>query len=117
MAIPGNLMPLTCDIYRPFGAAAPIYTNVPCRLAADFVRGGRAASLRWTHVLYFAPGMDVRDGCTRSAGSNNLSYADGDEVRVAGSGGPVRFVVIWVDDGDPGTPHAFRRAYVMRHPS
>ena len=84
MAIPPGLMQTTCDIYRPFGAAGPTYTGVPCRLVADFPRsrGAAGAVPEWTHCLVVDVGVDIRDGCTRAVGSAGLTYADGDEVRV-----------------------------------
>lgn len=117
MAIPTNLIPTTCDVYRPFGAGAPTYSNVPCRLLSDFARGRTAAGTpaEWTHTLVLDPSADVRDGCTRTAGASGIVYADGDEVRVPGGASTPRFVVVWVEIVDPGTPREFKRAYLMRH--
>ena len=115
MAVPTQLLSTTCDIYRPFGDAAPTTANVPCRLAGDFARGRRAVGgPGWTHYLEVDAGVDVRDGCTRTAGSPDPTYADGDEVRVP-SGGGTRFVVVWVEKVDAGTPREFKRAYLTRH--
>ena len=69
----------------------------------------------WTHYLVLDPSADVRDGCTRTAGSAAVVYADGDEVRVPGGAATPRFVVVWVETVDPGTPREFKRAYLMRH--
>jgi hypothetical protein len=116
MTIPPDLVPSTCDIYRPFGAGAPTYTNVPCRLVADFPRSRAAGTVpEWTHYLVVDIGVDVKDGCTRAAGSSGLTYADGDEVRVPGGAGTPRFVVVWVETVDAGTPREFKRAYLVRH--
>jgi hypothetical protein len=115
MSIPTQMLPTTCDIYRPFGDAAPTTSNVPCRLTGDFARGRWAAvGPGWTHYLELAAGVDVRDGCTRTAGSPDPTYADGDELRVP-SGGGTRFVVVWVETVDAGTPREFKRAYLTRH--
>ena len=35
MSVPTSMLPTTCDIFRPFGDAAPATTNVPCRLTTD----------------------------------------------------------------------------------
>ena len=114
MILPADAVPATCDVYRPFGAGAPTYSNVPCRLVADFARGRLANGPTWTHCLVLDASADVRDGCTRAAGAADVSYADGDEVRVpAGSGS--RYAVVWVEAVDPGTPREFKRAYLVRH--
>jgi hypothetical protein len=114
MSLPAALLTTTCDIYRPFGAAAPTAAGVPCRLAPAAADGSRAGSLTWTHTLELQPGVDVRDGYTRAAGGAALSYADGDEVRVP-SGGATRYVVVWVEVVARGTPVQFLRAYLVRH--
>lgn len=117
MTVPPDLVPSTCDVYRPFGAGAPTYANVPCRLVSDFARGRSAAGTpaEWTHYLVLDPSADVRDGCTRAAGSSAITYADGDEVRVPSGSATPRFVVVWVETVDAGTPRAFKRAYLARH--
>ena len=117
MSIPTDLLPTTCDIYRPFGAGAATFANVRCRLVADFARGRASAGAGpdWTHYLVVNPDVDVRDGCSRLSGAYSLAYSDGDEVRVpAGAAGP-RFVVVWVEAVDAGTPREFKRAYLIRH--
>jgi hypothetical protein len=118
MAIPIDLLPTTCDIYRPFGAGgAPTYANVQCRLVGDFARGRAATGSGpdWTHYLVVNPEVDIVDGCSRLGGAFTLSYSDGDEVRVpAGTANP-RFVVVWVETVDAGTPREFKRAYLIRH--
>lgn len=117
MAISPELLPSTCDIFRPFGAGTATYTNVRCRLVADFARSREAALAgpEWTHYLVADVTVDVRDGCTRTAGTDAVGYADGDEVRVPSGAGTPRFVVVWVETVDPGTPREFKRAYLLRH--
>lgn len=114
MSLPAALLTTTCDIYRPFGAAAPTATGVPCRLAPALGDGNRAGAQVWTHTLDLQPGVDVRDGYSRSTGSSSLSYTDGDEVRVPG-GGSTRYVVVWVEVAGRGTPMQYLRAYLLRH--
>ena len=116
MSIPTDLLPTTCDVFRPFGDAAPTYRDVPCRLVPDFARGQASASGAplWTHYLVLDAAADVRDGCTRMPGVPQVSYADGDEVRVPAGGGGPRFVVVWVETIEAGTPREFKRAYLMR---
>ena len=84
MSIPTALLPTTCNIYRPFGAGAPTHTNVPCRLVPDLARGRtpNGTSLSWTHYLVLDVTADVLDAVTRPAGSQLLTYSDGDEIRV-----------------------------------
>jgi hypothetical protein len=114
MSVPTPLLTTTCDIYRPFGAASPVATNVPCQLSADFAGGAKGGGPVWTHVLDLARGTDLRDGCTRTAGSDAIAYADGDEVRVP-SGGATRYVVVWVEVHGRGSAMECTRAYLLRH--
>jgi hypothetical protein len=114
MPVPACLLTTTCDIYRPFGAAAPAATAVPCQLSPDLAAGTLGGSLVWTHVLDLAPGADIRDGCTRTAGGDAITYADGDEVRVP-SGGSTRYVVVWVETQNRGSSMQCLRAYLLRH--
>jgi hypothetical protein len=75
-------------------------------------RGTNRSGLVWTHVLNVQPDVDIRDGCTRSAGSDAIVFGDGDEVR-----GPdgARYVVVWVETVALGTTLEHRRAYLLRH--
>lgn len=108
-----------CDIYRPIGAGAATHTDVPCRLVPN-LKAGRLASagptlLMWTHYLDLAYNVDIRDGCTRSAGQNYVTYADGDGVRVTMDGQTWRFVVVWVEWRYPDEPaNRYIRAYLVR---
>ncbi len=115
MPLPPNQLPTTCDIYRPFGAASPTATGVACRLVPDVARGRAAPGpLTWTHYLDLDDAADVRDGCTRLGGSDSLNFGDGDEVRIPNASGS-RYVVVWVEVMNRGTPRQFKRAYLMRH--
>ncbi|MSR53785.1 MAG: hypothetical protein EXS09_10915 [Gemmataceae bacterium] len=114
MATPPGLIDL-CDIYRPFGAGAPTYTNVVCKLVADLERGRIDGAIVWTHYLLLATSDDIRDGCTRIAEGNAITYADGDEVRMTIGSSTPRFVVAWVETVDAGTALEFKRAYLLRH--
>ena len=57
--------------------------------------------------------VDIRDGCSRTAGSNAAVYADGDEVRIPNGSGS-RYVVVWVELINRGTAGQFKRAYLLR---
>ena len=100
----------TCDIRRPFGAGSWT-SNIACDLVPQF-RVGRCATdvPDWTHYIDVDASVDIRDGCTRVVGSNAMTYADGDEVRIP-SGVANRYVVVWVEP----SPSGGKRAYLMRH--
>jgi hypothetical protein len=118
MGLPAPTLTHSCDIYRPFGDATPTTTGVPCRLAPALAAGSgkpMVAALAWTHTLDFQPGVDLRDGCSRTTGSNAIDYADGDEVRISDGAGATRYVVVWVETVGRGTPMQFQRAYLLRH--
>jgi hypothetical protein len=112
-----DFFPVNCSIYRPFGAASPTTTGVPARVSPDLARGRphTSSDLRWTHVLDFAAGVDLRDGCTRTAGSDALTFADGDEIRVTTAAGTTRYVVVWVEELPPQGSQSLKRAYLLRH--
>ena len=114
--IPASLLTTTCDIYRPFGAASPLTTNVPCRVqpALGSGRTNVGGNLTWTHTLDFQEGVDLKDGCTRLGGADAVSYFDGDEVRIPSGASSPRFVVVWVEVQNLGTANAFQRAYLLR---
>jgi hypothetical protein len=75
-------------------------------------RGTNRLGLIWTHVLEVQPDVDIRDGCTRTAGSNAVVFGDGDEIRDAEG---VRYVVVWVESVAVGTPLEYRRVFLLRH--
>lgn len=113
MALPDAFLSTTCDLYRPFGSASPVAAGVACRLVADYSRS-RMSTLTpmWTHYLLVNPGVDIRDAVARGVGSNSLTYADGDEVRVPGG---ARFVVVWVEVVEKGSTQEHKRAFLLRH--
>ena len=118
MSLPSSLLINACDVYRPFGNATPTTTGIPCRLTPDLTAlTGKlmVGQLGWTHTLDFQPGVDIRDGCSRSAGADTMIFADGDEVRVPGGAGTTRYVVVWVETEGLGTPLQHQRAYLLRH--
>ncbi len=116
MSIPQSLLPTTCDIYRPFGAATPLQTGVACRLVPDLNNRDlvRSTGLFWTHYIDLSDSIDIRDGVTRTVGVNNLTYADGDEVRIPHALGS-RYVVVWVEMRNRGDATQYQRAYLLRH--
>jgi hypothetical protein len=48
-------------------------------------------------------------------GSNGLTYADGDEVRIPSGASSPRFVVVWVEKIETSNPREYKRAFLMRH--
>jgi hypothetical protein len=106
------------DIYRGFGGAL-LTEDVRIRLLDAQDDGRRhiattGVQLQWSHVVECDHDVDIRDGCTRAAGSNDLTYADGDEVRIPDASG-TRFVVVWVTPVNRGSELAFKRIYLLRH--
>lgn len=120
MSIPAQLLTTSCDLYRPFGDASPTTSDIACRLAPALTATAGAGhpitdALTWTHTLDLQPGVDIRDGCSRSPGSTTIDFADGDEVRVPGGAGTTRYVVVWVETVGRGTSMQYQRAYLLRH--
>ena len=114
MPLPDPILLTSFTVRRPFGTDAAPAGSYRGHLtpAAGPGRSPSGNNPRWTHTLDVNMDADVRDGCTRAAGANELTYADGDEIRVVGGG---VFVVVWVETHNAGTPAAFKRAYLMRH--
>jgi hypothetical protein len=107
----------TCEIRRPFGGAVQS-SGVPCRHITNFqqARNGMATAALpyFTSILETDGTVDIRDGCTRTVGSNLQQYADGDEVRIPDANGSI-YVVTWVEKvliPEAGT--FITRAYLMR---
>ncbi len=117
MPLPDISKTTTMDIYRAFGGAL-VQENVRIRMVDALAPGRRrtatAVQVQWTHVVECDYSVDIRDGCTRAAGSNDLTYADGDEVRIPDASG-TRFVVVWVTPVNRGSELAFKRVYLLRH--
>src|SRR5262249_52155253 len=106
----------TCDIYRSSHSppAAPDVAGVPCFLKGDW-RGGQEAGDRpnsgadtWTHIMLVDVSVDIRDGYT-----GFLSQLVQDSVYVPDKNG-TRFVVIFVERVDRGTPHEHKRVFLDR---
>lgn len=68
----------------------------------------------WTHFVDVDISTQIKDGCTRTAGQNYVTYADGDEIRATVEGVALRFVVVWVEDRYTNTDKVYRRAYLVR---
>src|SRR5437867_4154710 len=116
MSLPSNLLPTTCDLYRPYTAASPTTSNIPCQLVCDLA-GGRprgSGNLLWTHYMLVNSDVDIRDGCTRAAGADALTYADGDGLRIPSGAGNTRYVVVWVECVQRGGSNEHKRAYLIR---
>lgn len=116
MAVPA--MPDVCDLYRPFGAGAPHTVGLQCRIVPDLLRGRGAyvASnyLQWTHWVDLLINTDVRDGCSRGAGTTLISYSDGDGIKATLNGSVFSWVVVWVEQRFTNTGQDYKRAYLVR---
>jgi hypothetical protein len=95
----------TATLHRPFGGAE--VGPVIGRWITD-TEGLNGRQLRWSHRLELPVGTDIRDGITQTG--NELMYADGDEVRLAG----IKYAVVWVETRNAGTPYARTVAYLLR---
>ncbi len=109
-----NLATTTFNVYRAFGGALQSSANA-CRLVEQMDEGRRpeTSNLSWSHYIEFDMSVDVRDGVTRTAGTNSLSYADGDEIRIPDASGTI-YVVVFVIVLGMGSPRAYKRAYLLR---
>jgi len=110
-------MPSACAIYRPFGTNN-LVSGYPCRFVPT-LWGGRGYHaggnyLTWVGRFDLPAGADVRDGCGQTPGINAVVYGPGDEIRIQGTLGEERYVVVWVEERYRDTPSAHKRAYVMR---
>lgn len=108
--------PTTFSVRRPFGDATANSQDNACRIT-DQIDEGRpalAGQLMWSHYIDFEVEIDVRDGATRTAGTDALTYADGDEVRIPSESGH-RYVVVFVSMMAQGSARQWKRAYLLRH--
>lgn len=113
-------MVLTYDLYRPFGSGAPLYTAQPCDWVPALFGGEEGVgpnAPKWDCWIDVPATADIRDGCTRSVGSNNWNVADGDEIRIRhpNTPAPNSYVCVFVMWRYPGYAYQYKRAYLMRH--
>lgn len=110
--MPGEMT--TCDVKVGWGGANRS-TNNACRLVEqlDVGRPPVAGALLWSHYIDLASAVDIRDGLTRTAGSDSLTYADGDEVRIP-TGTTNKYVVVAVVSMNLGDVGQYKRAYLLR---
>ena len=117
MSLPTAFLTTTFDLYRPFGSPTPVATGIACRLVPDFAygrgTGPASGTLIFSHYMDVDDSVDIRDGCTRTAGVDAASYADGDQVFIPDSSGS-SYVVVWVEVRGRGTTGQFKRAYLLR---
>ena len=106
----------TFTSYRPFGSGTVVISGGECKLVEqlDIGRKPETTGLSWSHYIDCAISHDIRDGCTRTAPNNYLSYNDGDEVRIPDENG-TRYVVVFVTPMVFGIKVPYKRAYLMRH--
>ena len=91
---------LTLEIRRPWGGPV-VADGVDGTLSTALegqTRPANPGGLYYTHVATVPLAADVRDGCTRVAGTSQLVFAMGDEVRIpAGSAYGARYAVVLVE--------------------
>jgi hypothetical protein len=109
------------DVYRPFGAVAPTLVDVPCNYVPALYGGEQVDvgpnDLDWDAWVDVKHDVDVRDGISRSLGSNNWNYADGDELRIKNAAGVVMvsYVVVFAFLRWHGKAACHKRCYLRRH--
>ncbi len=113
MILTDSIFTSSCDIYRPFGAGWPTTSSISCRLIPSTPTEVSGLGTLFSDYIDLDESVDIRDGCTRTAGTTTVVYADGDEVRIPNASG-TRYVVTWVVTMNRGTRHAFKRAYLLR---
>ena len=120
--MPRTGLPVSCDIYHPFGTLAPTQTAVVGTFYDDLPCGrgsGQPGLLIWSNFLDVAEDVLIVDGCTRYGGSDAMFYSDGDEVRIPTQVDPPvpqwRYVVVWAAKYmDVDTSDIFQRVYLLR---
>lgn len=109
---------LTFDVYRPFGAAAPVLAAAPGVFYADPVAGRGSYSggnyITWDSYLECSSSLDVRDGLFRPAGTDTIGFANGDEVRVPTGVNVSRYVVVRVVRFTTSSGSPAKRVYLLR---
>jgi hypothetical protein len=107
----------TFNIRRPFGGAV-VSTGLVGVFYSDTPqgRGGYSGGsyYTWSHFLDVSSSVDIRDGMSRAAGLDSLSYADGDEVEVPSPAGNSKYVVVFVAPMRDLTGVTFHRVYLLR---
>ena len=123
MALP---MPpnVSVDIYTganpssPYPGGAPRQPSVPGYLQPRVQTGrhGTALYLKWTHILYVGPAVDVRDAYNSQFNSPTTNNAD--TVVLSDSTNPTTartaFYVVFVEVALHGTGYAHQRVYLDR---
>jgi hypothetical protein len=105
----------TCDVYSSMGAGSPdVATGISCKHTPCMPQGLRSepGALQYTDVILVADTVDVRDGCTRTAGTNAVTYGDGYKVAIPSGG--TTYSVVWVETVNRGMSSAYKRVYLMR---
>jgi hypothetical protein len=121
LLLPPNV---TVNIYRtaspgtPYilGAAGPQNVKGYLKPAVQNGRFGSALYLKWTHILYLDPSVDVRDAYNSQLDpARNNALAD-TVVLLDAANAPtkVAFYVSFVEQVARGTPASYLRAYLDR---
>jgi hypothetical protein len=115
--MPRTGIPVSVDVYRPFGDSTPLHTGVAGVLYDDLTCGlgvGLSGTLSWTNFIDVAISADIIDNCTRSGGSDGLLYSDGDGIAVPAFGTLLYCVVLVQRFRDLDTGTDYKRVYLIR---
>ena len=122
MAFPVNNV--TCDILH-YGSTSPDIAGLSIFLTEDFKAGHDAAIqtstiLRWTHLAYVGPTVDIRDAYSPSAPGNDALGSAADTLYVPSysafvGGTGTAFSVIIVARRGRGTASDHKRAFLQRN--
>jgi hypothetical protein len=108
---------VTFNILRPFGGAT-FASGVLGTLYADLQpgRGGYSGGnyFPWTDYLECSDSTDIRDGCTRPAGIDAVSFSNGDEVLITTPPTATAYVVVQVQRLVDLNGVTYKRAYLTR---
>lgn len=111
------------DIYRnadpsnPYGGGQPAGLGVPGYLQPRVQTGrhGTALYLKWTHILYLNPGVDIRDAYNSQLDpARNNTLADVVMLADPQSGSRTAFYVVYVEAALFGGAASHLRAYLDR---
>ncbi len=114
---------VTVDIYRNSSAASPLPDGTPAAAnvkgyLAPWVQSGRFGSanwLRWTHILYLDPSVDVRDAYNSQLDpARNNALADTVVITDSGGAKKTPYYVVFVELAFRGTSYAQLRVYLDR---
>ncbi|MFN4259768.1 MAG: hypothetical protein ACK4RK_10755 [Gemmataceae bacterium] len=121
MALP--LQPnVTARIFRNANPADPYPPGTPAATAPGYLepamvagRLGTAEWLKWTHILYLEPTVDIRDAYNSQLDPARAdTLADTVELLDSGGTNKTAYYVVFVEQVQRGTPFSHLRVYLDR---